>query len=638
MSYANFFFKNIHKKKVSSILKIALFILVFNTTTAQESNQKTSFFTEISADFPRQNKNLRKWDAPVIADLDQDGFPDLLINDHGFGIQVQWNNKGKFAKPYDIIMGDLHGVSVGDFDKDGLLEVIMSRGGGSGSNARNSKIFRVTKNREFISLPDFKEPLALMRGRTVAFIDGDNDGDLDLLNFAFPDKSKKGESENYIYKNDGKGELILHATLPAIKVDGQKTLITDFNNDKILDIILYGHGTLKAYKGNGDLTYKDVSKKVFPKDITDVTGIAEIDFDNDGDFDLYITRGKNFKKGETFYDKETEVFGFYTKRGEFQFEDLEIGDVLHIENFQSQWPNNDTYFIGESSYDYTFEGETHSGKNIKLVNSDALGFPDNANFKEKKGWYIGYVGNKKWRIAGFLWAPATGIVRGVKNYTASKHSEGLQDILLENKGNKFKDSTKEQNLINREHNEAVTIADFDNNGFQDMLIVKRGDLIHANKSILYLNQNGTRFEKLQDHKIITTELGSIGMAVNTMDYNQDGKVDVVIGNERGKWHLFKNEFVNAENNNYLILEIGHSKKDKASPLGAIVELISCGNKQTKRVGATGASYSLSHDNFIHFGLGKCNTSISVKISWTNGETKTQTISVLNKKIKIGIHP
>jgi hypothetical protein len=600
---------------------------------SQELNSNNSF-SEVFKEFPRQDKNLRKWDAPVVTDLDQDGYLDLLINDHGYGIQVCWNNKGKFAKPFDIIMGDLHGISIGDIDNDGNLEVIMSRGGGSGSNARNSKLYRVTKNREFIELGDFKEPLAMMRGRTVAFIDGDNDGDLDLLNFAFPDADKKGESENYVYENNGKGELILHSTLPEIKVDGQKTLVTDFNGDNIFDIILYGNGAVKAYKGNGDLTYTDVSKKIFPEDIKDVTGIVEIDFDNDGDFDLYFTRGLDFEKGETFYDKESKTFGFFTKRGEFQFEDLEVGDVLNLDNFQSQWPNNDTYFIGEASYDYEFDGETHSGKDIRLVNSDALGFPDNANYEEKKGWYIGYVGNSKWRIAGFLWAPATGIVHDVESYPEGNHPEGLNDILLENNGKKFKDVTNEFNLSNKEHTTAVSVADFDNNGFQDLLVVKRGDLIHANESIVFLNKGESGFKKLEKHHIISTELGAIGMAVDTFDYNQDGKVDVVLGNERGKWHLFENEFLEAKNNNYISVEVGNSKTGKASALGSIVKITSCGNTQIKRVGSTGAQYSLSHNTFVHFGLGKC-SEVEVKVTWTNGETETQKISTVNKKITIG---
>jgi len=608
--------------------------LFFSASFCVGYSQSNTQFKEVFNEFPRQDKNLKKWDAPVIADLDQDGFPDLLINDHTLGVQVQWNNKGKFAKPYDVIMGDLHGISVGDINKDGQLEVIMSRGGGSGSNARNSKIYTV-KGREFIPLPDFDVPLEMMRGRTVKFIDGDNDGHLDLLNFAFPDSEKNGKTENYIYKNNGNGDLILHSTLPAIKVDGQKTLVTDFNGDNILDMLLYGHRNVKAYQGNGDLTYTDVTENIFPYELHEVTGISEIDFDNDGDFDLYFTRGRDFEKGETFYDKESKTFGFFTKRGAFQFDDLEVGDVLNMENFQSQWPNANTYFIGESSYDYKFEGETHSGKNIKLVNSNALGFPDNVNYEDKKGWYIGYVGNNKWRIAGFLFAPATGIVHGVKNYEESEHPKGLNDVLLENKKGRFEDVTKQLNLSFDEHSVGVHTADFDNNGFQDILVIKRGNLIHENESIIYSNKGKSGFEKLENHNIITTELGANGMAVGTIDYNLDGMVDVVIGNERGKWHLFKNELSEAQKNNFIIIDVGNSKTGKATALGALVEVKTCNNSQIQRIGATGAAYSLSLNNLVHFGLGECDKHIQVKITYSNGETIETKIKTLNNIVSVG---
>lgn len=616
------------------MLKLKFSIYLFLLITASTVSGQKVQFTEAVKDFPRLEKNLRKWDAPVVADLDQDGFLDLLINDHGLGVQVCWNNKGKFAKPYDIIMGDLHGISAGDLDLDGNIEVIMSRGGGSGSNARNSKMYRVI-GREFIPMGDFDEPLALMRGRTVDFVDIDNDGDLDLLNFAFPDSEKKGASENYIYENNGNGQLVLKDTLAASKINGQKVLLTDFNGDNTLDIVMYGHGNVKLYQGGKGFIFKDVTNQLLPKPIDNVTGVAEIDYDNDGDFDLYFARGKEFEIGETFFNKATNTFGFFTKRGEFQFEDLEVGDVLQMENFQSQWPNNDTYYIGEASYDYQFEGETHSGKDIRLVNSDALGFPDNANYKDKKGWYIGYVGNRKWRLAGFLWAPATGVVHGVKDYPEYNHHEGFEDILLENKGSKFQDATKKAGILFKDLSSAVTIADFDNNGFSDILVQPLGKMVFDNESIIFLNKGNSTFERLDDHNIISKELGAMGMALESFDYNNDGKVDVVIGNERGKWHLFKNTFSSELKNNYVTVDVGYSPSKKATALGALVTIKSGKTTQQKRIGSTGAQYSLSYNNLVHFGLGQNSKAVKVTVTWSNGETVAYKISKLNTTNFIG---
>lgn len=616
-----------------TLLLLCTFILgQSNYCSAQKSSKLATIFSEVFEDFPRKEKNLRKWDAPVVADLDQDGYPDLILNDHGLGISVCWNNKGKFSKPYDVIMGDLHGVSVGDFDFDGINEMVLSRGGGSGSNARNSKMFRVTKQREFISLSDFKVPLEMMRGRTLKFYDGDNDGDLDLANFAFPSKEKKGKSENYIYRNDSIGQLVLADTLPTIKTDGQKTLLTDFNGDNVMDMLLYGNGNVKAYQGNGNLTYQEMNE-ILPYDIEDVTAIAELDFDNDGDFDLILTRGKEFEIGETFLNKETQTWGFFTKRGDFQFEDLVVGDVLYMQNFQSQWPFNDAYYIGESAYEYDFPGETHSGKNMRLVNSNALGFPDKLN--EKGGIHVGYVGNDSWRIAGSTWSPTTGTVQGVSDYPEYDHPKELSDVLLENRNGKFIDMTKEANLFLEEHTVGVSVSDFDNNGFQDILIIRRGEMVFENEAILYLNQGDSKFLPLEHHGISTSDIGAMGMAVEVLDYDFDGKVDVVIGNERGKWHLFKNTSLETAKNAFLTVAIGNAPSGKATALGALVSVDDCTGKQLKRVGTTGSAYSLSFNPYVHFGLGDCKKSVKIIVTWSNGETATQTVKNFNEKIVIG---
>ena len=612
--------------RVNKKLKILVAILlpfvstscIGSADTQQLVSDNLLFVEQDQKHFNKDIKNRKGWDAPTIADLDQDGFADILINDHGYGLRVMWNNKGSFEFPYDILMGDLHGVSVGDIDFDGQLDIIISRGGGSGSNARNAKIYSVDKQRQFKAWPDFKEPLALMRGRTVKFVDLDNDGDLDLLNFAFPSGSKDSikKTENYIYENDGKGILIQRSTIPMVHGDGQKTLVTDFNQDSKPDILLYGHGAVKAYQGNGDFTFTDVSKTILPFSINNVTAIAEFDYDNDGDFDLILTRGLEFEKGETFYDQQTKLLGFYTKRGAFRFHDMEIGDTLKIENYQAPWPETLPY-IAEPGYKLDYPGETHSGRTINLISSDSFGYPD--NITDKKGTFIGYVGNKKWRISGNMFSPFSGVIHNVKSYPSYPHRAGLTDLLLENVAGKFADISKQKGFTETEHSTGVIIGDFDNNGFNDIVIKRRGNLIKANKSLLYLNQKDSQenrhLKRVDSHGIVSSELGASGMSGEVIDYNLDGRIDVITGNERGQWHLFKNTLSN--NNNYLKVLLPIKGKNNTSSLGAVVNIDSCNISQQKRVGASGASYAMSYDLNLHFGLGTCTDDVTVTIHWTD---------------------
>lgn len=608
-------------------ITLALAAMGCSSLVSADTTERTSFVSA-GKDFPKAETNLRKWETPVVADLDQDGWVDMILNEHGYAIQVVWNNKGRYAKPWDLMMGDAHGLTVGDFDQDGLNELVISRGGGSGSNARNSVIYKIGKDRSFERLPEFDEPLAYMRGRTVKFLDGDNDGDLDLLNFAFPSMEKRGASENYVYQNDGEGSLILDSKLPFTPRNGQKVLITDFNNDGNDDLILYGEGPLRAFEGKGDLSFEDVGKRVFKNKIHDVTGAVEIDFDNDGDFDVFLTRGREIASGSTFYDPETQMWGFKALRQNVRFDDVAIGDVMFLENFQSPWPNM-KIFTGEPAHSHPFEGETHSGKDIRFVNSDTLGWPDHL---ENKGLYLGFVGNEKWRFVAQAGSPMTGVVHGVKGLPASLGEEGPTDILLENRNGKFVDVSEIAGVAIQGHSNGVAAGDFNNDGFEDLIVVRRGNLVTKNSSLVWLNQGNGSFKKASSHGVVSPELGAIGFGAEAYDYNLDGKLDILLGNERGKWHLFRNQ--DLAQGSYLVVDLGVPSKDKATALGATVTVEAGKLKLVKRSGSGGAPYSRSFNRYVHFGLGDFDGPVSVKVQLSNGQSVDKVVDSVNAVVAV----
>lgn len=615
------------KKSISGVILLATGFIT--TSCAQTLDltaaAETPFFVEATADIKLEDANRRKWGNAVIADIDNDGYQDLILTDHGFSIKLYWNNKGSYGKGIDLVVGDTHGIAVSDFNQDGVTDILISRGGGSGDNARNAKLFHINNKRQISEGAEFAVPLKFMRGRTSKFYDGDNDGDVDLLLFGFPGNKNEKEVPSYSYKNDGKGQLVLSSYLPKTMKDGQKILITDFNQDNISDFVLYGDGRITLNQGNGDLTFVDVTDKWLEKNILDVTSISEIDYDNDGDFDLFLTTGTELNIGETFHDSQSNTLAFFTKRGPFKFNDLVLGDILELENYQSTWPMQDIY-IGESAYKYEHPGEYHQGQNIRFVNSNALGWPDKL---DKKGLYIGYIGNDTWRIAGNTWSPTTGVIHGVKSYPVSEHEKGLKNILLENINGKFVDVTRKVGLDELTHSNAAAVGDYDNNGFQDLFIVERGDPSTQNLQTLWLNKGEGKFEKTLSHNVISSELGGVGLGAETLDYNQDGKLDLVFANERGKWHLFKNSSNsnNTAQNNFITVNVPISPKH-ASPIGALVKVSACQTSQIRRVGSSSAPYSQSRDTMMHFGLGDCQKIESVEVQWPTGEQyKTDSIKL-----------
>ncbi|WP_227006678.1 CRTAC1 family protein [Shewanella donghaensis] len=590
-------------------------------------------FTAAHRDIKLETVSRRKWDNAVVADFDNDGFQDLLLTDHGFSVKLYWNNKGKYGKGYDLIVGDMHGIGVADYNNDGKVDVLISRGGGSGSNARNAKLYHFD-GRNIIEGNEFEPPLQNLRGRTSKFFDANNNGDLDLLLMGFPQRNAGSQTANFVYKNDGKGNISGAVDLPQTFMDGQKVLITDFNNDNIDDLLIYGNASVIALQGNGDLSFTDVTDTVLGKKYKHVTGIAEIDFDNDGDFDLYLTTATPLEAGDTFFDKPTSSFGFYTKRGSFQFDDLVLGEVFDLQNYQAPYPHQNIY-IGEGAYQYQTEGELHSGQNVKLVSSNALGWPDKL---PNKGLYVGYIGNDTWRIAGNTFSPTTGVIKDVQKLATNKYQAEFTnkaepvDILLENQNGKFVDASAPSNIKLEQHNSSIAVADFNNSGYQDLFIVQQGNLARSTVQAIWLNQGNGSFELAKHHGVVSNEIGALGAGANALDYNNDGAMDLVYANERGLWHLFKNNGLKgtntSSNGNYIVVSIDNSPSGRATAQGALVKLTACGQSQYRRVGASGAAYTQSFNKQVHFGLGNCKAIETVYVRWSNNEV----YSIENAKV------
>ena len=67
-----------------SVSLVMLALLGCQSTQLEDNRINTqSLFTEQHQDIQLEQKSRRKWDNAVIADLDQDGYADLLLTDHG---------------------------------------------------------------------------------------------------------------------------------------------------------------------------------------------------------------------------------------------------------------------------------------------------------------------------------------------------------------------------------------------------------------------------------------------------------------------------------------------------------------------------------------------------------------------------
>ncbi|KPK87315.1 MAG: hypothetical protein AMS27_02750 [Bacteroides sp. SM23_62_1] len=149
--------------------------------------------------------------------------------------------------------------------------------------------------------------------------------------------------------------------------------------------------------------------------------------------------------------------------------------------------------------------------------------------------------------------------------------------------------------------------DFDNDGYLDLLVA--GESIAENGNGVYLYHNDGSGKLWVALNILPEDLLS-GRDILTFDYNDDGDLDLIITGMDGNIRLLRND---GGNNNHFVkmklvgLRTG-SAKNNYYGIGAKVEIRSGSLYQTKVVTTP----------YVHFGLGPRETAEVIRILWTNG--------------------
>ncbi|WP_299556499.1 CRTAC1 family protein [Seonamhaeicola sp.] len=604
------------------------FCLVFSINGIAQEQSKLSFTEDLDV-IPLEQRSRRKFDNAVIADLDQDGFLDLLLIEHSRRVELFWNNQGKYEIGKPFIFGDTHGMTVGDFNRDGLLEVLVQPGGGDGKNPRKLRAYTINLDRTVSEEKEFKH-FEASRGRAVKFFDADNNSDLDLILSAFPPNDKI-ERAHFLYQSDESQYFSFADFLPHADRFNMRTTITDFNNDNVKDFLFYGGSKIIAVQGSEKLGFANVSKEVLGS-LTNtnlVNSVSEIDFDNDGDFDLFLTRSKHPFDSEADYNQEDKTFYFLARRRPFQHDSIKIEGDFKIENLQMAYPHFDV-FIGTKKKLFKRKLDRHGHHDLTITKEEGEGWPEDTS---KKGLYIGYLGNGYWRIGGFTNAPTTGVVHNVVEKPKTIKLKDLPAKLLENVDGKFVDVSNEYGIDIPEQTTSTAVGDFNNDGWSDIFVVRYGKSASVIEQFLYLNQKGKKFQPVKNHGIIRKERGSTGMGAEAFDYDKDGDLDIIYANERGRWHLLTNNL--KSNNNYVVVNIGNSPSGKASPIGALLKLEVDGKIYKRIVGATSSSYSQGLDTNLHVGLGDIKNIKEATVTWGNGEVEKLNIKNINTIYQAG---
>ncbi len=478
---------------------------------------------------------------------------------------------------------------------------------------------------------DFKREVDVEGFAGVAWLDYDNDNDLDLL------LTNTVGASTGLFKNDNGNFIDVTEESGLFSLSGNSGVVVgDIDNDGYPDVFMSGMGHFfgplqsptKLFHNNGDGTFTDIA---IPAGIPGAeTGLsaAMADINNDGLLDLFITSpghlGVAFPPGLQHNDR------LYLNNGDLTFTDItESAGVTGgrgscVSSFSDY--NRDGWvdlFVGACN-DVTFApAPFHLYRNNKDNTFTDVTVEAGLGDGYWMSAAMGDINND-----GHIDLFATNFGPFAPNGAAAPHA------LYQNNGDGTFTDVASPELALNDFGWGATFADFDNDGFLDLFFtgsLPAFDLIGpglGNPGRMFFNNRQGGF--VQDNEAHGLDLSSEYVTgVARGDFDNNGFPDIVISSsayqitdsetgiqtEAGSGNpvLLKN---NGNNNHWLTIRL-KGVKSNSMGIGARISLHTWGgNRQVREVYA-GSSFAASETPWPTFGLGKRYFAFAL-VDWPSG--------------------
>ncbi len=410
---------------------------------------------------------------------------------------------------------------------------------------------------------------------SLAVGDIDNDGDTDVF--------YSSNGSHYLFQNEfGRYDNIINTANIVINGNVQSSSLADYDNDGHLDILILKEKGVQLFMNVSEGKFKDVSRTAFAehKEIS-ATACLNLDIDHDGDLDLFL----GGKSDLVFRNNGNGTFKNVTTSMEFGenstiSRDADLGD-----------------FDDDGDIDLFVTRE--DGNNILYSNLRRGRFSDvtaEAGIFAMQSSGSSAIGD--YNNDGYL-----------DIFITSLDGSGAKLFKNKNNGSFIEDkaSSAAFNALKLKKTHDVTFLDFDNDGYQDILVV--GESLEPGNRGIFLMHNNGRGNFSNKSNLLSKNIYE-GKKVALADYNSDGDLDLYLVDLDGKLRLLRNDGGNS--NHYLKMKLvglkAGSAKNNHFGIGAKIEV---------RAGDLYQMQVVTSPN-IHFGMGDRTKADVVRILWTNG--------------------
>jgi hypothetical protein len=251
-------------------------------------------------------------------DYNNDGHLDLFVSNRP-GADRLYENQGDTTfidRASQFGMSDPSGwgesVAWGDYDNDGYLDLYKMR------MQQSNILYHNIDGGDFEDVTSSAGVGHNGPGEGVAWCDYDGDGDLDIF-------ATNANGYNLLYRNSGNGTFIDCAGFAGIREYGSSYGCAwgDYDNDGDFDLYVGRNGNNRLFRNNDDGTFDDASYEAGVDYSGWTVGVAWGDYDNDGWLDLHLAihQGDDVlyrNMGDGTFDNVTDrahVHNYYNSRG-----------------------------------------------------------------------------------------------------------------------------------------------------------------------------------------------------------------------------------------------------------------------------------------------------------------------------------